>query len=105
MRTISLETISSVLYSKIPLRLESAAALNAAFISSTVAAFLITQTQSVIEPVATGTLREWAAILPFKCGNTVTTALAAPVPADEEPKLATKDTAVTTPVATSVDIY
>ncbi len=66
LRTISLDTISSVLYSKIPFRLLSAAALNTALISSTVAVFLMVATTSVTEPVATGTRRECAAIFPFR---------------------------------------
>ncbi|SLH77659.1 Uncharacterised protein [Mycobacteroides abscessus subsp. abscessus] len=56
--TMSLETIGSTLYFRMPFSGPSAAALNAALISSTVAFLARSAVRSVIEPVGIGTRSE-----------------------------------------------
>ena len=53
--TISVETIGSSVYCKMPFRGPSAAALTTALISSLVAAVLSSTVKSVADPVGTGT--------------------------------------------------
>ena len=55
---MSLDTIGASVYSKTPFRGPSAAALKAALISSTDAGFFRLATNSVMEPVGTGTRSE-----------------------------------------------
>ena len=76
---MSMLTIGSVLYSKIPFIGPSAAAFITAFTCSTEAAFFKVHVKSVTEPSGIGTLIAFPFNLPFKWGNTNPTALAAPV--------------------------
>ncbi len=76
---MSIETIGSSVYSRIPFSFPSAAFFIALLICSTVASFFKIAVRSVMEPVATGTLVATPSNLPWRCGNTRPTALAAPV--------------------------
>ena len=77
--TMSLDTIGSVQYCRMPLSGPFAAAANAALIASTEAVFLSTALKSVIEPVGTGTRNDVPSSLPFIDDITRLVARAAPV--------------------------
>ena len=76
---MSVETIGSGWYWRIPASGPAAAAWYAASISSAVTSRPTVTTRSVIEPVGTGARTETPSTLPFRCGKTRPIALAAPV--------------------------
>ena len=77
--TMSVETIGSVLYFRMPLSGPSAAALYAALTSSTVTGREAVTVRSVIDPVMTGTRSAYPSSLPTSSGITSPSAFAAPV--------------------------
>ena len=77
--TMSIDTNGSVENSSMPFNAPLAAALNAALISSLVFGLRTLQVKSVTEPSGIGTRIALPLSLPFKCGITKPTALAAPV--------------------------
>ena len=77
--TISIDTRGSELIAKIPFISFSEAFISALLTSSVVVSLWVTQTKSVIEPHATGTLKAMPSNLPSSMGNTLPTADAAPV--------------------------
>src|SRR5262245_44269201 len=77
--TMSDDTIGTSVYSSTPLSGPSAAALNAALTSSTVASRERTALKSVIDPVGTGTRIDVPSSFPFIASRTSDVALAAPV--------------------------
>src|SRR5690625_1502071 len=77
--TISLETIGSSVYSKIPFKSPSAALRKASFTSSAVTFFSNSTTKSVMEPSGIGTRIAIPFNLPSNSGKTFPTAFAAPV--------------------------
>ena len=77
--TMSLLTIGSSVYLRMPLSAPSAAALTAALTSSTVVSRPASKVRSVAEPVGIGTRIANPSSLPLSCGRTRPIALAAPV--------------------------
>ena len=77
--TMSVDTIGSSVYWRIPFIGPSAACLTTALISSLEAAVFSSTVRSVAEPVGTGTRMAYPSSLPFKCGRTRAIAFAAPV--------------------------
>ena len=76
---MSLDTIGSGLYARIPLSFPSAAFFTAALTSSLVTERAITVVKSTMLPVGTGTRNEMPLNLPASAGITRPMALAAPV--------------------------
>ena len=77
--TMSMETIGSSVYSRMPLSGPSAAAFIAALISSAVASFSSSTVRSTIDPSGVGTRVAKPSSLPLSSGSTNDTARAAPV--------------------------
>ena len=77
--TMSMDTMGSVWYSKMPASGPSAAAFIAALIASTVAGFSSSTVRSTIEPSGVGTRVAKPSSLPLSSGSTSDTARAAPV--------------------------
>ena len=76
---MSIDTIGSSVYSKIPFRLEFATLLNNAFTSAIEVCFFTFMVISVKDPFATGTLMPQPPITSDKLGKIFVKAFAAPV--------------------------
>ncbi len=76
---MSIETIGSSVYSKIPFNSFSAAVLKALLIEATSASSFKITLMSINEPLGTGTLTPQPPIFPSKSGNILVMAFAAPV--------------------------
>ena len=77
--TISIETIGSSVYSRTPLKEDSAASLKALLMALTVVCFLTLNVMSVREPLITGTRIPQPPMLSASSGKILVNAFAAPV--------------------------
>ena len=77
--TMSVDTIGSSVYVRMPASGPSAAAFTAWLTSSTLVSRPAVKVRSVAEPVGTGTRSAYPSSLPFSSGSTRPIALAAPV--------------------------